>query len=362
MNIYEELKVRPFINARGIYTRFGGTIMPEAVVAAMAEASRQFVNLFELQDRMGEAIARMTQNEAAFVSCGAASGILLAIAGCIAGTNEESANRLPDTQGMRNQVIMQLCDCGTECDAAIRAAGGKIVHVGVQDRRTNVEKFLDAINEQTAAIVLLAFGSDGDSWGRRIVEGARQKNIPVLVDGAYSVPPKENLWRYTRDVGVDALITSGGKGIHGPQPTGLVLGKRTIIEGCKFHASPNVRIGRGMKVGKEEFAGVYTALKLFLSKDVDGQNQLKEKQIAHIREQVKDISGVKLRMEGSQLHIDLDSEIADKIMEELLQNDPSILLSGRGKRMMVQSSVLQPGEEQIVGQHLRRTLERNLRQ
>ena len=184
MNVYAELQVRPFINARGIYTRFGGTIMPEAVVAAMAEASKQFVNIFDLQDRMGEAIARMTQNEAAFVSCGAASGMLLAIATCIAGTNETLANRLPDTQGMRNQIIMQSCDRGTECDVAIRAAGGKIVDVGMKDQRTNVEKFLNAINEQTAAIVLMAFGRDSDSWAKRIVEGARNRKIRVLVDGA----------------------------------------------------------------------------------------------------------------------------------------------------------------------------------
>jgi uncharacterized pyridoxal phosphate-dependent enzyme len=356
MNVYAELKVRPYINALGIYTRYGGTIMPGPVVAAMVEASKQFVNLFELQDRIGEAIAQMTQNEAAFVSCGAASGMLLAVAACIAGTNQELADRLPDTQGMRNQIIMQCCDRGTECDVAIRAAGGKIIDVGVRDRRTNVEKFFSAINEQTAAIVLMSFGRESDSWAQRIAEGAKKKNIPVLVDGAYAVPPKENLWHYTRDLGVDAFITSGGKGLHGPQSTGLVLGKRSIIEGCKFHASPNVRIGRGMKVGKEEFAGIYTALKLFLAQDMDAQNRLKEKQIAYIHEQLKDISGVKLRMEGPRLNIDLDSEIGNKIAAELLLNDPSILLFGRGKRMAVQATVLQPGEEQIVGQCLRRAL------
>ncbi len=331
--------------------------MPEPVVAAMAEASKQFVNIFELQDRMGEAIAKMTQNEAAFVSCGAASGMLLAFATCIAGTNEELADRLPDTQGMRNQVIMQSCDRGTECDVAIRAAGGKIVDVGVQDRRTNVEKFLNAINEQTAAIVLMAFGRESDSWAKQIVEGAKNRNIPVLVDGAIVLPPKENLWHYTRDVGVDAFITSGGKGLHGPQSTGLVLGKQDIIEGCKYHASPNVRIGRGMKVGKEEFAGIYAALKLFLAQDVEAQKATKAIQLASIFEYVKDIPHVKASIEGTELNIDLETTMppkaAEAIADMLLKNDPSILLSGRNHRMTLRATLLQPGEEQIVGENLR---------
>src|SRR5215471_728882 len=109
-NIYNELGVRPFINAGGLnYTRYGGSIMPDEVVAAMAEASRQFVNIYELQDRVGSAIAGMTGNEAAFVSCGAASGILLAVAACMAGIDEARASQLPNTAGMRNEVVMPAC-------------------------------------------------------------------------------------------------------------------------------------------------------------------------------------------------------------------------------------------------------------
>ena len=124
MSFYDEVGIRPFINAGGwMYTRYGGTIMPDVVVAAMAEASKHFVNLFELQDQVGRAIAALTHNEAAFVSCGAASGILLCAAAAIAGTDAEKAARLPDSGGLRNQFIMRRCGRDTEADSVIHAAG-----------------------------------------------------------------------------------------------------------------------------------------------------------------------------------------------------------------------------------------------
>jgi uncharacterized pyridoxal phosphate-dependent enzyme len=356
---YDEIGIRPFINAGGwTYTRYGGSIMPEPVVAAMAEASRQFVNLYELQDRVGQAIARMTNNEAAFVSCGAASGILLAVASCIAGTDPERAKRLPDTHGMPNQILMRQCDRGTEADPAIRAAGGRIVEVGGADG-ASPEQWFAAISDQTAAIILVAFESEALNV-EPVVEIARSKNIPVLVDGACAVPPKENLWRFTRDVGVDAFITSGGKSIHGPQTTGLVLGKRSIIDGCKSHASPNLALGRGMKVGKEEFAGIYTAVKLFLAEDGEAREALKRKQIAVIADCVKQLPGLAVAVRGTELTIDLDSAIvpisAKDVTTKLLATDPSILLMGRGNRITIRAGLLQPGEAQVVGARLRDVL------
>ncbi|HEX4124104.1 MAG TPA: hypothetical protein VHY37_05200 [Tepidisphaeraceae bacterium] len=130
MDVYQELGVRTFINARAPYTRFGGAIMADEVVAAMAEAARSGVDVAEMQEKVGKAIARLTRNEAAYVSCGAASGITLAVASCICGVDEKLADRLPDSAGMRNKVLMHACDRGTECDVAIRCAGGKIENVG----------------------------------------------------------------------------------------------------------------------------------------------------------------------------------------------------------------------------------------
>jgi seryl-tRNA(Sec) selenium transferase len=314
-----------------------------------------------LQDGMGKAIAAMTHNEAAFVSCGAASGMLLSIAACIAGTDPELADRLPDTQGMRNQVIMRRYDRGTETDAVIRAAGGKIVDVGSKDRPAPPSELLAAINDQTAAIVFVGFESEGRLDPRPIIEPAHQRKVPVLLDGAYALPPKENLWHFTRNTGVDAFITSGGKAIRGPQSTGVVLGKTWIIEGCKYHASPNLRIGRGMKVGKEEFAGIYTALKLFLASDPSEQTAREKEQINLIADRLGGIPGIKLSIiDEMQLRIDLDPAArpttAEEISEILLKTDPSILLRGRNGRITIRATSLQPGDAQIVADRLHEIL------
>src|SRR5581483_3179728 len=129
-----------------------------------------------------------------------------------------------------------------------------------------------------------------------IIAGARRRKIPVIIDGACGLPPKENLWRYTRDLGADAFVTSGGKTLRGPQSTGLVLGKSWIVEACKFHASPNLRIGRGMKVGKEEFAGIYAALKRFLELDERAEIARQESKLATIAVSLESLAGVTLRL------------------------------------------------------------------
>ena len=182
------------------------------------------------------------------------------------------------------------------------------MHVGTLKSSGGAEAILNAINDQTAAILLIAFEGEGQRDVGPIVQGAHQRNIPVLMDGACAVPPKENLWRYMRDLGVDAFITSGGKAIRGPQSTGLVLGRREIIEGCKYHASPNLRIGRGMKVGKEEFAGIYTALKLFLEADPQVDADRQARQIACIAEALASVPELKWKIvEGTAMQIDIDS-------------------------------------------------------
>jgi L-seryl-tRNA(Ser) seleniumtransferase len=353
MSFYEEVGVRPFINAGGwMFTRYGGTIMPEEVVAAMAEASKRFVNLFELQNQVGRAIAALTDNEAAFVSCGAASGLLLCAAAAIAGTDPEKADRLPESDGLRNQFIMHRCARGTEADPAIRAAGGRIVFAGPSDRSAAPEEIFAAINERTAAIILVDHTREA-----AVISGARARGIPVIIDGACALPPRKNLWHFTRDLGADAFVTSGGKALHGPQSTGLVLGKSWMVEACKFHASPNLRIGRGMKVGKEEFAGIYTALKYFLNVDRAAVAAREQKFLASIAQRLEDLPGAQISLaDGPELQIRLDPTVvsldSQQVASTLLDTDPSILLSGREDRITIRANQLQAGEEQVIADRL----------
>jgi uncharacterized pyridoxal phosphate-dependent enzyme len=360
LGIYEELGVRPFINARAPYTRFGGSIMPDEVVAAMVEASRRFVNIYELQEQVGRAIAALTHNEAAYVSCGAASGLLLVTATCMVGTDEAQSGRLPNTEGMKNQVLLHRCDRGTEADVAIRSAGAAIVEIGGQDEATEND-LVQAFNEKTAAVVTMAWDHPGKISLERMVALAHERGVPVIVDAADLVPPKENFWRFTRDHGADAVVISGGKGIRGPQTTGLVLATQTLIDGCAHHGSPNLRIGRSMKVGKEELVGAYAAVKRCVEQDETELQATWERQIHELIEQLADLPGVTTRKISSRrVNILIDVQTLGKscqeIRDELLHAEPPILLGGGNAALGVEASTMQPGEVRIIAQQLRRIL------
>lgn len=358
MDVYEELGVRPFINAADNYTRFGGSIMWPCAVEAMVEASRQYVNLHEMQTRVGKAIAEMTGNEAAYVSCGAAGGIALAVASCMAGTDPEKIERLPDTSGMKNEVIVHRCARFYE-DIAIQSPGAVIVEMG-DERGATEEQLAACINERTAAVLTLS------PWGRmlpidRIVDIAHGHNVPVLVDAAFSIPPKANFRYFTRELGVDAIIASGGKAIRGPQTTGLVIGKRSIIEGCAAHGNPNRAIGRTMKVGKEELAGIYAAVKYIMERDEDAVRREYNRMGLAIRKGLASTSLVNsVKRSGDVVSVEIDLErigCSDLEFERLLlDGEPSIVTWCRNSRFRVKLGTLQPGEVDLVINRLQELL------
>jgi L-seryl-tRNA(Ser) seleniumtransferase len=356
MDIYQELGVPAFINAVAPYTRFGGAIMPPAVVEAMAQAARHGTLMADLHIRAGHAIAQLTHNQAAYVSCGAAAGITLAIATCMAGTDPAKSDRLPDTSGMKNRVLMYAPDRGTECDTAIRNAGATIVNVGKESGAGEAD-WLAAIDQITAAIVVVAWGEQEKLPLPRLVELAHARGVPVIVDAADSVPPKEHLWKFTRDQGADAVIASGGKGLGGPQSAGLVLGTQTIIDGCLHHGLPGVRIGRGMKVGKEEIAGMYTAVKLFMAQDENQLRDARAKQADFIVNSVGDLPGITLRRPSPtrvELVFDVAGTSSEAARDWFLTNDPAILLRGSKQCLGIETSGLHEGDERTIAQQVRR--------
>jgi len=257
------LGLRPVINAAATLTRLGGSIMAPETVAAMAEASRHFTDIPEMQRRVGEAIAEMTGNEACYVSSGAAAGISVTIAGCIAGQDPDLTAKLPYLDGVARREVIVHAGQRNGYDFAARQTGARLVEVGVTAR--DVEA---AITENTVAVLWFAGGHFGPGAPvEEVVAVAHAAGVPLVVDAAAQIPPIANLWRYTREIGADVAVFSGGKGLRGPQPTGLVLGRREMIENARFHGSPNYSIGRPMKVGKEELAGILTAVTLALQVD-----------------------------------------------------------------------------------------------
>jgi uncharacterized pyridoxal phosphate-dependent enzyme len=205
MDVYDDLKVRKIINGSATLTALGGSLMPPEVLQAMAEASRHFVDIDDLQEKVGERIASWTHNEAAYVSCGAAAGLVLSTAACITGLDPEKRARLPYTDGMKNEIIVHKHG-RVGYDYAIRQAGGKLVEIGSAEGTTEQE-LEAAINEHTAAFfyffnINLMKGQVPLAQG---IQVARRYGIPLIVDAAAQLPPVENLWRFTQ-MGADLAL------------------------------------------------------------------------------------------------------------------------------------------------------------
>lgn len=370
MSIYDELGVRPVINASATLTRLGGSIMPSEVVAAMVEASKHFVNLDDLQRAVGEKLAELTRNEAAYVATGAAAGLVLATAACVAGTDPAAIARLPDTTGLKNEVIIHKSH-RNGYDHAVRQVGVKIVEIGMA-LSTYPWELERAINERTAAIFWFqgAMSGHGDLPLPTVIEIANRHNVPVVVDGAAQLPPVENLWRFT-EMGAALTVFSGGKDLRGPQSSGLVVGRKDLIEAIRVNGSPNHSIGRPMKVGKEEMVGLLTAVKRYLALDHEARASQDEETVAGWCMELNRLPGVHAERSfpneaGQPLpraKVVIDARKAsltrDEVVKQLADGSPAIMVALAGDDgLYLNPMTLEDGEDQVVLDRLLAILQR----
>lgn len=360
MPSYSELGITPVINANATLTRLGGSLMPPEVVQAMADAAKVFIDLPELQRRVGNRIALLTQNEACYVSSGAAGGIVVAIAACITGKNMAAIHQLPDLTGLKNEVIVHKSH-RNGYDHAVRQVGVKLVEIGYAGSTFDWQ-LEAALNENTAAVIWF----QGNMTGRgdiplaRVIEIAHAQGVPVLVDGAAQLPPVENLWKFTQ-MGADAAIFSGGKDLRGPQSSGLVLGKQWLIDACALNGSPNHSIGRPMKVGKEEMLGLLAAVERYLALDHPGRLSQTEEIVSGWCNELNKLDGVSAHrsfpneagqpMPRAQVHFDASAvgRSRDEIVQGLLANEPAVsVASGPDGSIYLNPMTLEDGEEETV--------------
>lgn len=293
--IYDELGVPTVINATGTKTRISGSLIREEAVEAMAEAAESFVRISDLQARASDLISTVTGAEAGYVTSGASAGLLLAAAACIAGDNLDAMYQLPDTVGLADEILVPRTH-RTGYDHALRAAGATLVDIGTNDphlgtgsRSVEPWEIAESITEDTAAVAYLQ-KEYTDPPLREVADIAHARGIPVIVDAAAEVPPVSNFSRFI-DEGADLVAFSGGKAVRGPQTTGILAGRADLIESValqqldmhaadsvwdppsdlidieRFDGVPRQGIGRSLKVGKEELAGLITALDLFVEED-----------------------------------------------------------------------------------------------
>jgi len=363
-DVYKELGIRPLINAAGTYTYLSASLMPRPVVEAIESASRRYVNLNELHAAVGKRIAALLGCEAALVTAGAASALTMGTAACVAGKDAEKIRRLPDTAGMKNEVIIPKAH-RNGYDHAVRNVGVRLVEVETAE---DVDR---AANERTA--MMLYFNLHGPAGKIKVDEFAalaRKHGVPSLIDAAADIPPVENYSRFLK-MGYDLAVFSGGKVLRGPQCSGMLLGRKDLVEAAAANNNPQTdAIGRTNKVGKEEIVGLWAALEHFLRQDPAAVWKEWERRCGAIAEGVTAAPGARAEMFVPEINnavphlkVTWDAKAVGVTPEEavkrLRDGDPrievrAVLPSG----LEIGVWMLETGEAEIVGRRLGEVLRR----
>jgi uncharacterized pyridoxal phosphate-dependent enzyme len=377
-NVYTRLGVKTVINCRGTWTYLSGSLEFPEVRQAQVEAAQHFVNMLELQRAVGRRLSELTGAESGIVTSGAAGAMAAATAGCMAGTDDKHIWQLPDTTGLKHEVVM--VGGRSAFDSAIRLTGAKLVLV------FSAEELANAINENTAMI----YTTDLGEKLQRELSIAKDRNTPMLLDDAAGIPPADNAKLYAR-MGIDLYCFSGGKGLSGPQCSGLLLGRKDLIEAALLNCSPREgAVCRPMKVGKEEVIGCLTALETWLKLDEKKLYAEWNGRVDRIRKLVETVPGVKTDIyvpdDGNRyptLRVFWDQQgwnfsisdcvrelrASDPVIEVLGADNPSLVTAVREgnpnptakerktpDHIELVSMTIKPGEEIIVGQRLRAIL------
>ena len=363
-SVYEQLGVQPIINAAGTITLLGGSLMPPEVISAWTAASKQFVPLLELQDRVGERIAQRLGVEAALVTTGAAGAMLVGTAACVTYKDRSLIGQLPLPTEKGVEVIRQKShrDC---YDQQVTACGVKLVDV---ETAGDLEQ---AINPRTAMLLAYNFlEPHGKIRHAEWLAAARRHGIPTLLDAAADTPPRERLSEYNK-LGYDLVAFSGGKAIRGPQDAGLLLGRKDLIEAAKLNTSPRCSIGRGLKVSKEDMVAMWAAVERFMQLDHAAEDREWRRRIDAIIAALKDVPTIRAEtivpaIENHVPHLLLhwDEEklkvTPQQMKTRLAAGNPPIATArvhGTGDTgLLISVFMLQPGEETIVGERIRAIL------
>jgi L-seryl-tRNA(Ser) seleniumtransferase len=378
-NIYTRLGVKPLINGRGTWTYLSASLELPEVRAAQVEAAQHFVNIFELQKAAGNRLAELTGAESGMITSGAAGAMAVGTAACIAGTDPDRVWQLPNTDGLKNEVIM--VGGRSVFDSAIRLAGGKLVLVD------SAEQIPNAVTSNTAMV----YTSSSPEQLANEIAASKAHQVPIFMDAADGIPPVNKLQLFAK-MGCDLYTFSGGKGLCGPQSSGILLGRKDLIEAGLANSNPwEGAVCRPMKVGKEEIMGCLAAVEAWLKMDVGKLNKEWGTRVQRIATLVETVPGVEAKVympEENQcptLMVTWDqkgwryttADCARELLEGtpsiavLTEDNPSDVLSRKQTaprphrqedKLQIVSMTLRPGEEIIIGQRLRQLLTQARRQ
>ena len=365
--VYRKLGVSPLINAMSWVTALGGSIMRPEVLRAMDEAAGAYVDMMQLNRAAGEVVARACGAEQGLVTSGCSAAQVLMVAACMTGQSEQNVEQLPDSTGMKDEVVL-FKGQRNRYDKAFITAGASLVEYGSSDSATPEE--LDAvINDNTAcvAFVIGPFIPPGIGL-EETVRVAHGRGVPVIVDAAAEVPPRANLTRF-HEMGADMVAFSGGKGIGGPQSSGLLAGKADLMEAAVMNSlnlhAPIAGIGRPMKVSKENIVGLVTAIQLFTDSDERLEWEGWKSKATYVVDRLSGIDGVRVAVEdesderqGPQPVLRFEDVYSGpsiaEIKARLQSGNPAIFVGGSEARneICIVMVDVRDGEEVIIADRL----------
>jgi uncharacterized pyridoxal phosphate-dependent enzyme len=369
-SIYKKLGVQTFINAYGTLTTLGGTLMEPEVKRAMDEASQHFVAIHDLQKRVGARLAELTGAEAGFVTAGASCSICLATSAVTVGGDVAKIKRLPGLSGSKSEIVMQKAHtgAGNPYDQNWRMIGTKVIPAETAD------EIRAAIGPRTAALgMVLSHNSEGHKLElEEMIAIAHKAGLPLILDAAAEIPPASNLQKFVK-MGADLVAFSGGKNLRGPQCSGLLLGRKDLVEAAYVGSAPNNHFARIAKVGKEEIVGLLTAVELALKRDEEGERRAQEAMLKRVAAGVADVPTVKTEFitnldysHSPRLSIQWDEKklgvTAGQVNDRLKAGEPSIVAADMTKfrpswpGLGIFAACMKPGEEKIIAERVRAIL------
>jgi len=399
MSFYKKLGVKRVINCFGTYTLVGGHTFSDYVRAAMDEADRNFAWLWELEEKAGKRICELTGAEAAFVTPGVFAALSMGAAAVMAGKDQDKMSKLPDTEGMKNEFIIQRPLRDFKYDRSMTIAGGKLVEVGCEKKGCTLEMIEAAINENTAGIHYMAHGTTGNFASKEaaivpiedVIKLAHAHGLPVLVDAAFQCYPKDGFKRYI-EKGAD-LVAYSCKYFGGPNTAGILLGKKELVETVALHsfvgqeggpggqlfltAEPDRLHGsvfRGYKMDRSSIAGAVASLEEHLETDYEGIFEEARAKAGVMAEAWEKMLGVKTKLYDTgevydepgriSLHIILEKtpEEIDEVVKKLMQEDPPVWTSRMGNDLAINITsfrglmLAEPKDTEVIIRRIERAL------
>jgi L-seryl-tRNA(Ser) seleniumtransferase len=360
-NVYTRIGVQPFINCTATLTINGGSLTFPEVIAAMEQAAHFHVDLDELMERVSTRLAELLRVEWAIVTAGTAAALTHATSACLVGTDPEKIQRLPNLEGLKDEVIIPR-ESRNAYDHAIRTLGVKIIEV------SNPAELRKAIGPHTAMIELLGnyFGK-ADFDLKDVAPIAKEHSIPILIDAAadYLIVPNPYL-----ALGADLVAYSGGKVIRGPQGGGLLVGRKDLVRAAWANSAPHHAFGRALKVTKEEIVGMLAAVEVWRGgRDIEDDFKEWKRWYAEISERITKVEGISatvippvrggpfptLRVSWDQRKFDIT---AGQVGRKMLDGDPRIMTqaAGEGNSFLIRPVAMKPGEHLIVAERLLQVL------